>query len=349
MNFKFKNKEIFLNRKDLNKANIDIQNKSLIIGFNEPKFKMIKNLKFDSKLNARFITYFLPAVEIAKKQKNRPRFLIVSGLNAALKWNTDDDEEKKIMIANNAIKMDFLKKFFETFFINDFSLVEYIIPQDILKVPESKFLALWKIIENKHSDDLKEIKFQLTKFLYPKKFNKNKYSELTKIQKNKFNQVDASIAFKYAISHLFALGDINFEGNYIHNPNGYVSIGGEAEIFFNFIRKFSYELLKDFGELLFDRKIIMFDNYKIILKNKYKTPPPYNGIFKNKDFLEVTYENKKNLNFYDLQEKVKDQMEYMYKNLISKKDYQIFWNDYKNRYFDLKNRYKEAYKINIDW
>ena len=347
-----KTKELIIDRDELKKSKIDIENRTLIIGFNEPKFKKQKkstNADIDSKLNARFITYFLPAVEIARQQEKKPRFYIVSGLNMALKWSAETEEQKKIMIANNAIKLDFLKQFFETFFKDDFSLIEYIIPQDILKVPESKFLALWKLIEKKHPQEIHEIKFQLTKFLYPRQFNVKTYKELDEEQKEKLNRVDASSAFKYAIGHLFVFGDINFEGNYIHNPSGYVSVGGEPEIFFNSIRNFAYDILKDYGELLFDREIIAFDNYKIVLKNKYKVPLPYNGMFGSHDFLEVSYENKRSLDFYDDQEKLKDQMNYMYENLISKEDYERFWNNYKERYFDLKKRYQEAYDIKSDW
>lgn len=194
-----------------------------------------------------------------------------------------------------------------------------------------------------------ETKFQLTKFLYPKQFNTKNYSDLSPEQKKKLNNVDASDAFKYAISHLFVFADINFEGNYIHNPKGYISVGNESEEFFNLIRELSYELLKDFGELFFDRQLTTFDNYRLVLKNKYKVPPPYNGMFNHSGLLEVTYENNRDLDFYNSQEKLKDQMDYMYENLISKKDYEKFWMNYKERYFDLKKRYKEAYNINDSW
>jgi len=353
MKFFHKSNQLVLDRKELKDADIDIDGKTIIIGFNEPKFKKsrkdIDEADIDSKLNARFITYFLPAIEIARKQKQRPRFFIVSGLNMALKWNAENEEQKKIMMANNAIKIDFLKCFFEAFYPNEFSLIEYIVPQDVLKVPEEKFLALWRLVEKKYPDEIKETKFQLTKFLYPKQFNSKNYSELSPEQIQKIEEVDATLAFKYAIGHLFIFADVNFEGNYIHNPHGYVSIGGESETFFNSTRDFAYKLLKDFGDLFFDREVIVFNNYKIVLRNKYKVPPPYNGMFNDKDFLEVTYENEKSLDFYDSQEKLVDQMEYMYENIISKKDYERFWISYKERYFDLKNRYREAYNINENW
>ncbi len=117
----------------------------------------------------------------------------------ALKRNAENEEQKKIMMANNNLKIDFLKSFFESLFPNDFSLIEYIVPQDILKVPESKFLSLWHLIVKRYPKEIEEIRFQLTKFLYPKQFNTKTYKDLTAIQKKELESVDASIAFKYAI------------------------------------------------------------------------------------------------------------------------------------------------------
>ncbi len=346
-------KQLVLPRKDFKDVIIDTEGKSIIIGFNEPKFKKSqKDLAegdLDSKLNARFITYFLPAVEVSRMQKKRLRFFIVSGLNMALKWNAQNEQQKAIMMASDALKFDFLKTFFDKFFPNDFSLVEYIVPQDILKVPETKFLALWRLIEKKYPDELKEIRFQLTKFLYPKQFNARSYNGLSLKQREDLKRVDASTAFQYAIGHLFALGDINFEGNYVHTPNGYVSIGGEYEVFFNKVRDVAYDTLKDFGEMLFDREVIVKNNYRIVLQNKFKVPPPYNGMFREKELLEVTYENGKSLDYYNTQTKVQDQLHYMYDNLLSKVEYQKFWDSYRPRYLDLKTRYKEAYNIRKDW
>jgi hypothetical protein len=267
----------------------------------------------------------------------------------ALRWNAESEDERAIMLANNAIKFDFLRVFFERFFKDDFSLIEHIVSQDVLKVPEEKLTALWNLIEGKYQDELKEIKFQLTKYLFPKQFNVQSYSDLTKMQRENLKHVDATDAFNYAIGHLFALGDINFEGNYIHNPSGYVSIGGEIEAVFNKVRALAYGVVKDFGQLFFDREIIVKDNYRIVLQNEYKVPPPYNGMFGAKGLLEVTYENERNLGFYDTQVKLKDQMDYMYENLVSRDECQKFWNEYRQRYFDLKGRYKEAYNIKSNW
>lgn len=345
-----KSHQTIIERCLLKETDIDIEWKTILIWFNEPKFKISnKDINIgdtDSKLNARFITYFLPAVEIARKQKVRSRFFIVSWLNMALKRNAENEEQKKIMMANNNLKIDFLKSFFESLFPNDFSLIEYIVPQDILKVPESKFLSLWHLIVKKYPKEIQEIRFQLTKFLYPKQFNTKTYKELTTIQKKELESVDASIAFKYAIWHLFALGDINFEGNYIHNPNWYISIWWEAEVFFNEIRGIAYDVLKDFWSLIFDREVVVFDNYRLVLKNEYKVPPPYNGMFWNEWLLEVTYENNRDLSFYDKEKKLRGQMEYMYSNIIQKETYQDFRNNYRSRYFDLKEKYREAYNIN---
>ncbi len=343
------NKDIVVKRAELVQTPIDTEERTLIIGFNEPKFRELQTEELDSKLNARLVTYFLPAVLIARMQKKRPRFFISSGLNMALKWNARNDEQKAIMIANNALKIDFLKTFFETFFPNDFSLIECIVAQDVLKVPEEKFLNLWKIVEKKYHEELKEVRFQLSKFLHPKQFNTQTYDELTPEQKEKLEEVDASIAFKYAIGHSFVFADMNFEGNYVHNKNGYVSIGGDQEIFFNKVRILALEVLKESGEMLFDRKVIVHQNTHIVLTHEHKAAPPYIGQYDKKDCLEVTYENGRDISFYNSQEKLKEGMDLMYKELLPQVKYEQFWADYQKRYFDLKARYKEAYQIREDW
>lgn len=348
-----KSKELIIPREALKSSKIDIQDKTIVVGFNEPKFRKSKdNLlegDIDSKLNARFISYFLPAVEVSRMQKKRTRLIIISGLNFAMQFNAENEKQKAIMAADNYIKIDFLKKFFESFFPNDFSLIETFVSQDILKIPESKLLDLWNLIEKNHPNDIKEVKFQLTKFLYPKLFNAKTFNELSEKQKEDFAKADASTAFKYAIGHLFVFGDINFEGNYIHNPIGYVSIGGEHEEIFNKVRDLAGETIQDFAENFFGRKIIVKDNYRIVLQNKFKVPPPYSGMFEKDELAEVTYENGRSLDFYDTNKKLSDQMVYIYENLISKEEYAKFWNEYKTRYFDLKVRYKEAYGIGEEW
>ena len=64
---------------------------------------------------------------------------------------------------------------------------------------------------------------------------------------------------------------------------------------------------------------------------------------------EVTFENNLNLNFYNKDEKMKEEMEFMYRNFISKDKYQSFWDSYRKRYFKLKKRYREAYKLKDDF
>lgn len=341
--------QFIIHRSQIAETPIDIEGKTLIVAFNEPKFRATKKEQIDAKLNARFITYFLPAVQIAKKQEQRPRLYISSAINMGLMWNAQDGEEQKIMMANNNIKVDFLQHFFDTFFPDTFSLIEYIFPQDVLKVPESKFISLWNTIERKYVHELADVKFQLTKFLYPKTFNVKSIDDLSAEQIKLLHEIDASVAFKYAISHLFALGDVNFTGNYIHNPNGYVSIGGEQEEVFNKVRHLAFSLIEDCGELLFKKEMVLFDNYRIIVKDDFLAPVPYNGMYGQNELLEVTYENGRTLSYYDEQEKVTEQMQHMYKQIVSQEQYQHFWNQYRKRYFDLKERYREAYNITSNW
>lgn len=356
MNLEFdKNGQITIKREDLKNDIFDIGGRDIIIGFNEPAFKSSQKDELpdlDSKLNARFITYFLPAVEVAKAQKRRPRLMLVSGLNIALKWNAHTENEKKIMMINNNLKFDFLKEFFNYFFPESFSIIECIVAQDPIKINEDKILELWKMIEEKYPDEIRQIKLELARFKNPKLFNGSVLSDEAEVYL-KEQESDLFSSYKYAIAHIMVLGDINFEGNYIHNPIGYLSIGGQQEKTFNIIRKCATEVLKKDVLNIFDRSIIHKDNLKLITENKEKTPPPYNGYYrKNGDrtFLdEVTYENGLSLDFYDEHKKLKYEMEYMYENLVSKQAYKDFWTNYQSRYFDLKNRYKEAYNLDIDF
>ena len=351
------NGQLIIKREQLKNDTIDIGGRDIIIGFNEPAFKTSsenkeKETSLDSKLNARLITYFLPAVEVAKMQTKRPRLILVSGLNVALKWNANTSKEKKIMTINNNLKFDFLKSFFEKFFPETFSTIDCIVAQDPTKISEDKLLQIWKMIEKKYPEEIYEIKFNLAKFKKPKLFNQETLSAEVK-EYLESDDPELLNSYKYAISHLLALGDINFEGNYIHNPIGYLSIGGFQEKTFNNIRTYAHELLKNLDENFFDQKIIVKDNVKLIIENKEKTPPPYNGYYrKNGDRLfldEVTYENNENLDFYDNHKKLKFEMEYMYENLVSKSEYEKFLKDYKSRYFYLKKRYCEAYNLTEDF
>jgi len=251
------------------------------------------------------------------------------------------------------IKFDFLRQFFEVFFQDEFSVIEYIVSQDVLQIPEQKIAYIRNYLSEYHHDELDEVRFQLAKFMFPKRFNVDKYAKLDAIKRKELDEVDITNAFKYAVSHLFVFGDINFVGNYIHNPKWYVSIGNEHEVFFNKVRNLAFSILKKSWSFIFGREVIAKDNLKIVIQNAYKVPPPYNGCSKtvgsnNKrriELCEVTYENERSLDFYETQEKLKDQMQYMYKNLIPKHTYQEFRDVYRKRYFDLKARYKEAYEI----
>lgn len=356
MNLEFdKNGQIAIKREDLKNDTFDIGGRDIIIGFNEPAFKSSQQDELpdlDSKLNARFITYFLPAVEVARAQKHRPRLMLVSGLNVALKWNAHTENEKKIMMINNNLKFDFLKEFFNYFFSESFSIIECIVAQDPIKINEEKLLELWKIIAEKYPDEIHQIKLDLARFKNPKLFNGPVLSGEAEVYLKEQEQ-DLYNSYKYAIAHIMVLGDVNFEGNYIHNPVGYLSIGGQQEKSFNIIRRYAAEILKNETVNIFDRSIIHKDNLKLVIENKEKTPPPYNGYYrKNGDrtFLdEVTYENDYSLDFYDEHKKLRYEMEYMYENLVSKAHYVEFWTNYKKRYFDLKNRYKEAYHLEDDF
>lgn len=348
------NNQMVVQRAELAHTKIDIHGRDIIIGFNEPSFKMShkNSADIDSKLNARLITYFLPSVQIARMQSKRPRLILVSGLNVALKWNANSEEEKKIMTINNNLKFDFLRCFFEKFFPETFSIIECVVAQDPIRISEEKLLHLWQIIEKKYPEEIYEIKFQLARFKKPKLFNQ---TNLNNEAKEYFSSNDSDLlnSFKYAISHLLALADISFEGNFIHNPVGYLSIGGYQEKTFNVIRIFAYEILKDMGENFFGKKVILKNNLKLIIENEEKTPPPYNGYYrKNGDRLfldEVTYENNESLDFYDSHRKLKFDMEYMYLNFVQKIEYTEFWNQYKERYFELKDRYCEAFKVRNDF
>jgi hypothetical protein len=349
-------KDIVAQRKDLENSKLNGNGRDLFIAFNEPAFKFSrKDLPegdLDSKLNARFVSYFLPTLQIARMQARRPRMFVVSGLNMALKWNAKNEKQKKIMMIDNYLKMDFLRTFFDKFFPNDFSIIEYIVAQDPIKISEEKLIALWKVLERKYPQEIKELKYSLAKFKKPKLFANEVLSDEAQFFLNSKDE-DLIGAFKYAISHLFTMADINFEGNYIHNPNGYITVGGSTEKVFNKIRELAFNLLADVAELIFEREVIYMDNIRLIIENENHIPPPYNGYFESygRDkirLMEVTYENNEKLDFYDSCEKLKQDMDYIY-SLVPKKEYEEFWNKYKERYFDLKKRYREAYFLEEDF
>ncbi len=345
--------QLILPRAALQDAAIDIGGRDIIIGFNEPTLRASLEggqRDLDAKLNARFITYFLPAVEIARMQPRRPRLIVVSGLNVALKWNAHSEREKTMMTINNNLKFDFLKIFFEKFYPDTFSIVEYIVSQDPLKIDEAQLLQLWNLIAAKHPKELDEIKLDLARFKRPTLFFDQHLSEEARAYLDS-NNPELLNSFKYAMAHLLAFGDLNFEGNVIHNPIGYLSIGGVQEQTFNTIRSLAYDVLTDLKQDFFDQPVIAKQNLKLILQNQFKTPPPYNGYYtKHNGRLtldEVTYENNRTVDFYDRHKKLQSELQYMYEHFISKTDYQQFWNNYKPRYVELKNRYQEAYRVRV--
>jgi len=353
-----KDNELIINRNLLENSNINIWWRDILIWFNESAFKFsnktIQYWDLDSKLSARFITYFLPSIVIAKKQKIRPRLYIVSWLNMALKWNAENEKQKKIMMINNNIKFDFIRTFFEKFYPESFSLIEFVVSQDPIKVSEEKLLELWNLIEKNNKDDIYKIKIQLAKFKKPKLFSNINNLSNEALCFLESQNIELINAFKYSISHLFAFWDINFEWNYIHNPIWYLSIWWTHEKTFNKIRKLSFEVLKNYGWLFFWRKIIIKDNLKLVLENDINVPPSYNWYYskatkKGLKLDEVTYENTRNLDFYDNHKKLKPEMDYMYNNFIPNEEYLIFWNWYKKRYLELKKRYREAYKLEEDF
>jgi hypothetical protein len=356
MNYQFdKNNQLILKRADLKTAEIDIGGRDIIIGFNEPAFKISSEDSengLDSKLNARLVTYFLPAVEVALKQKIKPRLILLSGLNVTLRWNAKTEREKKIMTINNHLKFDFLKVFFEKFYPEIFSSVECMVAQDPIKISEDKLFEIWRLIERQHPDEIFEIKLQLARFRKPKLFNDKNLSVEAKEYLDSNNQ-DLQNSFKYAISHSMALGDVNFESGFVHNPIGYLSIGGNQEIVFNSIRTYVFDLLKFKGEDFLGQKIIFKNNLKLVLENPEKAPPPYNGFYrKNGDRLfldEVTFENSRDLTFYDEHKKLKLDMEFMYQNFVSKEEYLGFWQEYKDTYFELKEKYRKEFVFEEDF
>lgn len=346
-----------MDREKLLTAQIDIGGRDIFVGFNEPKLKFSdKNLEepdIDAKLSGRFITYFLPAVAVAKQQQIRPRLYVISGLNVALKWNSRSEDENKIMIINNNLKIDFTQKFFERFFPEAFSIIEFVIAQDPLKIPEEKILKVWQLLEKKYPNEMREVKIALARFVNPKLFND--LNDLSTEAKHYIENPDKNLtnSFKYAISHIFAFGDINFEGNYVHNPLGYLSIGGHQEKYFNIVRRLGFQYLKDKAEDFFGRRVILKDNLKLVLEGKHKAPPAYNPSLKKKggksEVEEVTYENGRELTFYDSNQKLSEEMKFMYDSFVPKNEYEKFWKEYRERYFDLKKRYVEAYKLNSDF
>jgi hypothetical protein len=351
-----KSKDIIIPRRKLSKQKWDIGGRDLLVGFGEPAFKLSrKNLieaDLDAKLNARLPSYFLPLVEIARKQTKRPHMFVVSGLNMALKWNAQNDRQRAIMMIDNYLKLDFLRTFLEAFFPDSFSVIEYIVAQDPIKITDQKILALWKILERRYPEEVKELKLTLAKYKRPHLFGNTKLSPEAEAFLGSQNE-ELINAFKYAVAHLFVMADINFEGNYVLNPVGYLTVGGPSEKTFNTIRDLALRILQDIAELVFERDVIYKDNIRLIVDTKTQAPVPYNGYYRSYgtdklELAEVTYENGESLDFYDQYDKLKPDMRYIYE-FIPKDRYQAFWLSYRDRYFELKQRYREAYKLAEDF
>lgn len=351
-----KKKNVVIPRHKLSKKKVDTGHRDLLVGFNEPAFRFsrkgLTEADLDAKLNARFPSYFLPLVTVARQQPSRPRLFLVSALNMALKWNAHSERQKSIMMIDNYLKLDFLRSFFETFFPDDFSMIEYIVAQDPIKVSEDKLLALWKVLERRYPEKVEELKLKLAQYKRPQLFNGSKLSDEAMAFLATQNE-ELIGAFKYAVSHLFVMADINFEGNYVHNPIGYLTVGGPAEETFNAVRELALQVLQDIAELVFERDVIFKDNIRLIVKHETSAPVPYNGYFRtygnNKlELAEATYENEESLDFYDKNPQLKPDMDYIY-SFVGRTEYEKFWEGYKDRYFELKRRYREAYRLAEDF
>lgn len=317
----------------------DLEGRDIIIGFNEPAFKKSQDGlalgDLDSPLNARLLSYFLPAVQIARAQKKRPRLILITGINAALKYNAENEEQRKIMYRNNMLKLKFVEEALNKFFPATFSIIETRLAYDFMKIPEDKLDKLWQVFLKRFPERLAPLSERLKIFSsggnlnYP---NENKLRE----------------SFRYAVLHLFALGDVNLDYDFIHNKKGYCSVGEHQELIFNVVREIGYEILKDVGEVVFEREVHCFQNPKIVIEDKGRVPPAYNGAFRsngNKNWLdEVTYENDLPLSYYDSRPRLKPHMDYLYK-IIPKKIFEEYWKNYRPRYMALKKRYNEAYGI----
>lgn len=326
--------DIFIPRERIEEKRIDIGGRDLLIAFGEPAMKSTgrkDGTRLGSKLNARLPAYILPAVQFAKMQECRPRLLLINGINFGLRWNARRDEERKVMLMNNALKVDFILRFLEHFYPDSFSIIEHIVSQDILKISERKLLQLWSIFERRYPDETESILEDLKRF--------------ARISED--DDIALHQAIAYAVGHLFGTGDINFEGNYVHNPVGYATLGGDREKVFNKVRGMILPIVKDFAEIIFDRPTIVKDNIRIVVETKEKVPPPYNGFFTkngagNASLAEMTYESGRDISFYEKHNRLYEDIEYIH-SLVGKEEYARFWEEYRSRYEDLTSRYREAY------
>lgn len=323
---------INIQRNDLKQSTVSISGRDLVIGFSEPAFRPERKEDFmlGAPLNARLLSYFLPAVDIARcqpKGQRRPRLILISGIKAAIKWNAKTDEERKIMLMNNNLKKDFLARAFERFFPEDFCLVDIRDTIDFLKIPSAALQTLWDEFCARYPEKTATIEQHLGRF--------------------RPEESERDHLFQYALAHLFGMGDVNFDWE-PHQPNGYCSIGEHHEALFNEVREAGLQLLKENDKRLFGRKALFFDNMKIVIHTDEKSPPPYNGAHRSAhgktELDEVTYENERELAYYEIRPRLLGSMNYLY-SLIPQEQYQRFWNEYRERYFSLKRRYEEAYML----
>lgn len=342
-------KQMQVSYADLVSGTMDIGGRDIVIGFNEAPFRESSPGVFDidSKLNARLPSYFLPAVSLAKMQNRRPQLLIASGLFMALRWSAKSLEERKVMTINNHIKLDFLKSFFDRFFPDTFSVIEYIKVHDFLKFPEEAIDAFWEELERRHPTELHPLKQKLLSFVgatFEPEQSLAAAAELSPDQKNSLQT-----AIRYAISHIFTLADVYVDDDYIHNPRGYCTIGGHQEKYFNIVRTLAYQnqdLLRELFSV--GHKFHVMDNVLVTIDDA--VTPAYNGATRSKNngkhtlLDEVTYENELPLSYYETRPRLLPSMDYFY-SLVSKEEYEKFWQEYQLRYFDLKKRYAEAYNI----
>jgi excisionase family DNA binding protein len=332
-------KTVVIKHEDLFKTRFDIEGRDLIVGFNEPAFKKSKDDltlgDLDSPLNARLITYFLPAIQIALMQKKKPRLIVVTGINAALKYNAQNEEQRKIMYRNNMLKLKFIEETLNKFFPNAFSIIETRLAYDFMKISEDKLDKLWQVFIKRFPERIAPLSESLK--LFSSSGNTN-YSNENKLRES----------FRYAVLHLFALGDVNLDYDFVHNEKGYCSIGEHQELIFNIVREVGYEILKDVGEVVFEREVHCFKNPKIVIEDKGHVPPPYNGSFRSNgnrtSIDEVTYKNSRELSYYDTRPRLKPHMDYLYK-IIPRETFEKYWKEYKPRYLELEKRYNEAYGI----
>lgn len=320
-----------VSRQELSEASFDIQGRDLVIGFNEQAPRsLVEDSWFSPPLNARLPAYFLPAVDLAQQQEKRPRLFVLSAINLAMKWNAASSEDQSRMLVFNKIKFDFLQHFFETFFPETFSIIEYVVAQDPLRVKDKTYLRLWKKIKRRYPEKVLELEQVFERFPL-----------------NKHGRHKKTLAIKYALAHLFVMGDLNFDGNYYLNPKGFVSIGGHQERHFNEVRDMALDVLDSKMEVLFDASVTQLDNLKIVITDP-KTPPPYNGATRGnharRRLDEVTFENQRALVYYKDRPRLQEDMEYIYDH-VGKKSYEKFWKAYTSTYNDLKKRYQEAYQI----